>query len=148
MATAGRILIIPKGAWGSETAYEALDLVSHNGNSWLCKKTAVGIEPSVGNAEYWFKFTDNTTVDVELEEIRNSLASKADQAALDALAQSVSGELDLLKDKHGSEDISGIANGTVTGSIVYLNSLIKIQAVDELPANPDKNTLYVIREEE
>ena len=53
MASAGRILIIPKGDWNTETEYEMLDLVSHNGRSWLAKKNAVGIEPRDENAEYW-----------------------------------------------------------------------------------------------
>ena len=91
MATAGRILIMPKGKWASEIAYEALDLVSHNGNSWLCKKTALGIEPTEDNIEYWFKFTDNASVDAELEEILKTVAGKADRTELNALAETVAG---------------------------------------------------------
>lgn len=53
MASAGRILILPKGNYDAETEYEMLDLVKHNGTSWLAKKTSVGIEPSEANAEYW-----------------------------------------------------------------------------------------------
>ena len=53
MASAGRILIMPKGEYNAETEYEMLDLVSHNGKSWLAKKNAVGIEPREENAEYW-----------------------------------------------------------------------------------------------
>lgn len=53
MASAGRILIMPKGEYNSSTTYEMLDLVKHNGKSWLAKKTSVGIEPSVANSEYW-----------------------------------------------------------------------------------------------
>lgn len=59
MASAGRILIIPKGAYSEETTYVPLDLVSHNGGSWLCKKESTGIEPSDENAEYWHAFTNN-----------------------------------------------------------------------------------------
>ena len=58
MASAGRILIMPKGEWNADTTYEMLDLVSHNGTSWLAKKTSVGIEPSEANAEYWQRFSD------------------------------------------------------------------------------------------
>ena len=58
MASAGRILIIPKGNYNAETEYEMLDLVSHNGTSWLAKKTAVGIEPSDANSEYWHNMLD------------------------------------------------------------------------------------------
>jgi hypothetical protein len=39
MASAGRILIMPKGEWNAETEYEVLDMVNHNGKSWLAKKT-------------------------------------------------------------------------------------------------------------
>ena len=53
MAVAGRILIMPKGAYDESKTYEMLDLVSHNGTSWLAKKTVVGIEPSDANSEYW-----------------------------------------------------------------------------------------------
>jgi hypothetical protein len=55
MASAGRILIMPKGNYNAETQYEMLDLVYHNGTSWLAKKTAVGIEPSEASGEYWHK---------------------------------------------------------------------------------------------
>ena len=53
MATAGRILIMPKGDYNAETEYEMLDLVKYNGTSWLAKKASTGIEPSNENAEYW-----------------------------------------------------------------------------------------------
>lgn len=53
MTTAGRILILPKGDYDSTQTYEMLDLVKHNGTSWLAKKESTGIEPTVENAEYW-----------------------------------------------------------------------------------------------
>lgn len=53
MATAGRILIMPKGAWDPTVKYEMLDLVSHGGKAWLAKKTSVGIEPTFDAADYW-----------------------------------------------------------------------------------------------
>ena len=53
MASAGRILIMPKGNYDSSVTYEMLDLVKYNGTSWLAKKTVTGIEPSAANSEYW-----------------------------------------------------------------------------------------------
>ena len=58
MASAGRILIMPKGNYNSSTTYEMLDLVNYNGKSWLAKKTSVGIEPSDTNSEYWQNMFD------------------------------------------------------------------------------------------
>ena len=58
MASAGRILIMPKGDWSAETEYEMLDLVKHNGTSWLAKKESTGIEPTTENSEYWQNMFD------------------------------------------------------------------------------------------
>lgn len=52
MASAGRILIKPRGNWKSETEYEMLDLVFHNGTSWLAKDDSIGIEPEM-NSDKW-----------------------------------------------------------------------------------------------
>ena len=58
MASAGRILIKPKGKYNAETQYEMLDLVEHNNRAWLAKKTCVGIEPSDANNEHWHDMFD------------------------------------------------------------------------------------------
>jgi hypothetical protein len=55
MATAGRILIIPRGEYDANTTYEMLDLLSYGGTSWIAKQTVAGIEPSDANGEYWQK---------------------------------------------------------------------------------------------
>ena len=73
MATAGRILIMPKGKYDATVTYEMLDLVYHNGTSWLAKKTVVGIEPSDANAEYWHKLVDiDAIVEQKVRKIMNA----------------------------------------------------------------------------
>lgn len=57
MATAGRFLIMPKGAYKSDEVYKRLDLVFYNGSSWLCKTPCIDIEPKEINAEYWHNLT-------------------------------------------------------------------------------------------
>lgn len=69
MASAGRILIMPKGDWNADTTYEMLDLVFHNGTSWLARQEVTGIEPSDENAEYWFKMCEA----IDLTGIENRL---------------------------------------------------------------------------
>ena len=44
---------MPKGAYDASATYEVLDMVSHNGTTWLAKKTVVGVEPSAANSEHW-----------------------------------------------------------------------------------------------
>jgi hypothetical protein len=70
MATAGRILIIPKGKYNEETQYEMLDMVSYGGKGWVCKKTCIGIAPEDG--EYWAESID---VSEELGEINDMLGN-------------------------------------------------------------------------
>ena len=77
MASAGRILIMPKGEWNAETKYEMLDLVYHNDTSWLAKKLVVGIEPSEANLEHWHKLFnfDPNTVYQRLQALENQMIS-------------------------------------------------------------------------
>ena len=74
MANAGRILIMPKGNYDANVTYEMLDLVNHNGVSWLAKKTVTGIAPSDG--EYWHPLLGIT--------IANNLETTQEGKVLDA----------------------------------------------------------------
>ena len=75
MASAGRVLIIPKDNFDSSVTYEMLDLVFHNGTSWIAKKTVVGIEPSDTHKEYWHKLCES----VDLTEIEGRIAALENQ---------------------------------------------------------------------
>ena len=52
-ASAGRVLLIPKGDWNANTTYTGLDWVRHNGAAWVCKNTCTNIEPTLENADNW-----------------------------------------------------------------------------------------------
>lgn len=82
MANAGRILIMPKGNYDASVTYEMLDLVNHNGVSWLAKKTVTGIEPSEG--EYWHPLLGIS--------IANDLNTEAEGKVLDARQGKVIGD--------------------------------------------------------
>lgn len=81
MATAGRILIIPRGDWIESETYEMLDLVNHGGTSWLAKKHSIGIAPSTDTSDYWFNLIGVTTKDVQ---IANNLVTTQAGYVLDA----------------------------------------------------------------
>lgn len=69
MTTAGRILIMPKGDYDVTKTYEMLDLVRHNGTSWLAKKESTGIEPTIANEEFWQNMFDaEAFIDSKIEE--------------------------------------------------------------------------------
>lgn len=75
MASAGKILITPKGNWDIETEYEVLDLVFHNHISWLSKVPSKGIEPSEANGSTWFKLCESA----DLAEINNRISAIENQ---------------------------------------------------------------------
>ena len=77
MANAGRILIMPKGAYDSSKTYEMLDMVFHNGTTWLAKKTVTGIEPSEASAEYW-----HMLLGYDFAAMENKLAQKHNENIL------------------------------------------------------------------
>ena len=51
MASAGRVLPLPKGAYSSTTTYHLLDFVSYQGSTYICKQTSTGNAPT--NTTYW-----------------------------------------------------------------------------------------------
>jgi len=61
MASAGRILIMPKGEWNAETEYEMLDLVYRQGASWIAKQNTVGNAPPENENvnDYWQKMCES-----------------------------------------------------------------------------------------
>ena len=75
MASAGRILIIPKGNWDEETEYNMLDLVFHNEASWIGKRASVGKEPTEDNKDDWMKMCGN----VDLTEVLLRIAALESQ---------------------------------------------------------------------
>lgn len=57
MISAGRVLIIPKGAWSNLETYEMLDIVSLDGVSYIGRKQSVGVNPSTDTQmQYWQPF--------------------------------------------------------------------------------------------
>ena len=65
MAIAGRVLLMPKGAYDASVTYEMLDMVSYDGVTWVARKASVGITPSADNAEYWFAMVGVSSEDFE-----------------------------------------------------------------------------------
>jgi hypothetical protein len=81
MATAGKILILPRGEWNANETYEMLDLVNHNGSSWLSKSHSIGIAPSDEASDYWFNFLGIT---INETPVANNLTTTTAGYVLDA----------------------------------------------------------------
>ena len=63
MASAGRILIMPKGAYDQNATYDRLDMVNYNGTTWVAKKTVSGVAPSNGSGDFWHNMFDMSADD-------------------------------------------------------------------------------------
>ena len=120
MASAGRILIMPKGEWNAETEYEMLDLVVRNGKSWLATKISIGIEPSEANAEYWFKMcesADLTEVNQRIASIENQMLSTLSLDDIDLSGYATKVELADYAPKTELANYLKITGGTLKGDL-------------------------------
>lgn len=76
MASAGRVLIIPRGEWNAETQYEMLDLVYQRGTSWLAKKSVVGLDPYYDDdGIFWMKICEGS----DLSEVKARIQALEEQ---------------------------------------------------------------------
>ena len=74
MASAGKILITPKGEWSADTSYKMLDMVKHNKKIWIAREDVPeNIEPSEAYSKYWFD-----ALNYDLDKIVLSYPNKAD----------------------------------------------------------------------
>ena len=67
----GRVSIVPKGAWNSNNTYTRLDLVSHNGSSYIAKQN-VPVNISLNNTNYWKLVAEKGGIGISINSIRKT----------------------------------------------------------------------------
>ena len=86
-ASAGRVLLIPKGDWNANVTYTGLDWVRHNGAAWVCKNTCTNIEPTLENADNWQMMArdgDGVTADTAMSDTStNAVQNKVVKSYVD-----------------------------------------------------------------
>ena len=79
MAIAGKVAIVPKGAWNSTTNYEKLNAVTYNNKLFIAKKASIGVEPEDGDTwMFGVQSLDQEQFD-ELSSELDELSSALDQ---------------------------------------------------------------------
>lgn len=109
MISAGRVLIIPKGAWSSLETYEMLDLVSLDGVSYIGRKQSVGVNPSTdAQMQYWQPF--GTAAEIATTEQAGLVMPDGTTITIDE-----NGLIKAVLDITGLDDvtITSIANGQI-----------------------------------
>lgn len=77
MASAGRVLLLPKGTWTAGTSYVPLDYVLYNGSSYVCKTATNGSTNPESDTSHWQKLTQGLT-STELSEVQSVVGDVAD----------------------------------------------------------------------
>lgn len=109
MISAGRVLIIPKGAWSNLETYEMLDLVSLDGVSYIGRKQSVGVNPSTDTQmQYWQPF--GTAAEIATTEQAGLVMPDGSTITIDE-----NGLIKAVLDITGLDDvtITSIANGQI-----------------------------------
>ena len=113
-ASAGRVLLIPKGDWNASTTYTCLDWVRHNGAAWVCKNTCTNIEPTLENTNYWqliSKDGDSVTADTAMSNTStNAVQNKVIKSYVD---NSIAGIDAILKYSTKAEYDTAVANNEI-----------------------------------
>lgn len=132
MVDAGKILITPKGAWNNTIPYEKLDLVTHNGKSWLSRVNDNLVEPSSESLTEWMDY-GITVIDSELSETsENAVQNKVVTEAITQLNGTIS-------DAYNNDKTY-----TVGEYCIYNNQLWKCK-VQCQGQTPDENSYWTAR---
>lgn len=85
-AIAGRVLLLPKGAYNALTTYNPLDFVTYGADSYVCKQTSTGNAPT--NTTYWQLLAKGSTDadQIGYDNTASGLSATDVQAAVDELA--------------------------------------------------------------
>lgn len=83
-ASAGRVLIIPKGDYNSAITYNMLDMVYYGGKSYICKQTSTGNLPT--NNVYWQIMLDGASALNDLTDVNITDPQNGDGIAYNATA--------------------------------------------------------------
>ena len=139
MADAGRVLIIPKGAYNSETVYEPLDLVFYDHKSWVARKNNVGIVPSETSEEYWYKLVDmdvTASLDETVEgKVLDATAGKVLKGLIDETRTGLSEEIESTKTAIDEEivEVQTVLEEAIDEKIAKSDALSK----EEIAASTD-----------
>lgn len=82
-ASAGKILLIPKGAYSASATYTELDMVRYGNALWVCKKQCTGVTPSDG--EYWMLGTESVADSALSESSTNPVQNKVVTARINSI---------------------------------------------------------------
>ena len=122
MAYVGKILIMPKGAYAKTTVYEILDMVSHNGKTWVAKKDVIGIEPSKSNSAFWFEMVGHALAnDLSITEEGYALDARQGKVLMDALSET---SAEVAVQRARIDQFTKLEDGSTTGDAELMDARV------------------------
>lgn len=117
----GKVGLLLRGDWDSDTDYAALDVVSHEGYSYAARVANKNVEPSAETAAYWQPLAESASVLATMLGYKNDAADSATAAAgsATAAATSASSATDALANE--AADFSS-SNAYAIGDYVIYNN--------------------------
>ena len=117
MASAGRVLLISKGAWVSGTSYSPMDFVYYGGNSYVCKSSVSGSTDPASDTTHWQLMASGFDSDLITQSIVNNSAKVPSDAAVYA-------EMVNLESNFGKRETSNTASQNYSkGDYIVLGGL-------------------------
>jgi len=114
MVSAGRILILPKGAWNNATTYQMLDMVTGSNNTaYLAKQASVNVDPVSDTSQtYWQPFGSSLAADgITIVDNNGTISVPIDGASI--YIDLNDGEIKAALSTLADVDITNIGNGKV-----------------------------------
>ena len=106
MISLGKVMIMPRGSYDAKATYTQLDVVTHNGTLWICKETAIGIEPTEENKRYWMNMFNFIVI--------NALNYSGENGVLDARQGAVLKNLIDTKTVYETITLTSGADGSIS----------------------------------
>ena len=121
----GKVGLLLRGDWDSDTDYAALDVVSHEGYSYAARVANKNVEPSAETAAYWQPLAESASVLATMLGYKNDAADSATAAAgsATAAATSASSATDALANE--AADFSSSKAYAVGDYVIYNNGTHK-----------------------
>lgn len=140
MAIAGRVLLMPKGAYDASVTYEMLDMVSYDGVTWVAKKTCAGIVPSADTSEYWFAMVGVSSDDFET--FKNEVLDSVEASISEAISESeeaTESKINAVDSRVTTVNNSlskyvPLAGGNMTGTLKAVNPSLNVEGVRNITA--------------
>ena len=121
----GKVGLLLRGDWDSDTDYAALDVVSHEGYSYAARVANKNVEPSAETAAYWQPLAESALVLATMLGYKNDAADSATAAAgsATAAATSASSATDALANE--AADFSSSKAYAIGDYVIYNNGTHK-----------------------